>query len=83
MEDVDADEDKRDQEDGDDNRQDREDHRRRAALARRLGRPGRLAARHRYSHTHTHTHTHAAHPPRRQTTSDRNVHTGRVKKVTC
>jgi len=59
MEDVDADEDKRDQEDGDDNRQDREDHRRRAALARRLGRPGRLAARHRYTHTHTHTqHTH-------------------------
>ena len=35
------------------------------------------------THTHTHTHTHAAHPPRRQTTSDRNVHTGRVKKVTC
>jgi len=57
MEDVDADEDESDQEDGDDNRQDREDHRRRAALARRLGRPGRLAARHRYTHTHTHTHT--------------------------
>jgi len=64
MEDVDADEDESDQEDGDDNRQDREDHRRRAALARRLGRPGRLAARHRYTHTHTHTHTHTQHTHR-------------------